>query len=688
MTDFLIEIGTEELPPKALKSLIDAFEQNVRDGLSNARLDCDDISAFATPRRLALLIHKLADKQADQTVTVKGPPVHIAFDDAGKPKPAATAFAKKCGVSVDELDREKTEKGEWLKYEKHEAGESMLSLIGPIIEKALLAMPIPRRMRWGDSAIEFVRPVHWVLALYGKKTPKLEILGVAAGNETVGHRFMSEGPIQIESPGDYEKTLKKEGRVIADLAKRRAKVVDSVEAAADAAGGIAIGSEELYDEVAALVEWPVAVTGAFEERFLKLPREIITATLSGHQRYFSIEGADGSLLPEFITIANIESSDPSKVSDGNERVVRPRLADAEFFWQTDLQSSLEERRESLANVVYQQGLGTIADKVERTIAIADQLAATVGVEGSSVRRAAALCKSDLVTGMVGEFPELQGVVGRYYAIENGEPAEVATAIGEHYKPRHASDTLPEARAGRVLAVADRLDTLAGLFATGKKPSGNRDPFGLRRAALAVIRILIECGLDVDLGESLAHALSLQPVKTSDDVHAELLQFFKDRLRGYATDRGHSVEAFEAVSVGGLGSLVDFERRLDAVSRFHELDDAESLSAANKRIANILKKAESGKLAAIDASLLNDDAERALYTEVQGVRSDVEPLLNAREYSAALTRLAALRPTVDAFFDDVMVMADDEAVRANRLALLAELRSMFLEVADISRLSAG
>lgn len=688
MTDFLIEIGTEELPPKALKSLIKAFEQGVLDGLAGARLDCDGVVPFASPRRLALLIENLSDRQPDQTVTVKGPPVKVAFDDRGAAKPAAEAFAKKCGVSVDALARESTPKGEWLTFEKHEAGEPMLSLIGPLIEKALLDMPIPRRMRWGDSPIEFVRPVHWVLALYGKDTADIEILGVRAGNVTRGHRFMSDGPITIGSPDEYEKVLKDQGRVIASLEKRRARVVDGVEAAADAAGGIAIGSDALYDEVTALVEWPVAVTGAFEQRFLTLPREIITATLSGHQRYFSIEGADGSLLPEFITISNIDSSDPSKVSDGNERVVRPRLADAEFFWQTDLATTLEDRREKLGAVIYQQGLGTIADKVERTVAIADRLAAAVGVDGSTVRRAASLCKSDLVTGMVGEFPELQGVVGRYYAIENGESADVAIAIEEHYLPRHASDVLPESRAGRVLAVADRLDTLAGLFVAGKKPSGNRDPFGLRRAALAIIRILIERGLDLDLDEAVEHAISLQPTPAKGDAHDELMQFFKDRLRGYATDRDHSVEAFESVSVGTLTSLVDFERRLDAVSRFSDLDDADSLSAANKRIANILKKAETDESRAVDASLLNDDAEKALYTEVQSTAADVEPLLNAREYSAALTRMAALRPSVDAFFDDVMVMADDDAIRTNRLALLSELRGMFLKVADISRLSTG
>lgn len=683
MKDFLIEIGTEELPPKALRTLIHDFAEGMQSQLAEARIDHGLIHPYATPRRLALVIEGLAERQSDQTLQLKGPPVKVAFDGDGVAQPAATAFADKCGVPVAALEREITDKGEWLVFRKHEEGASTVSLLSGMLSEALLGMSIPRRMRWGSSPIEFVRPVHWVLALHGEALLDLIILGVRSGEASFGHRFMSDGAIRIRTPDQYEATLRERGYVIADLDKRRDLIVRGVEAAARAEGGSVVATEALYDEVAALVEWPEPIVGSFDERFLSLPREVITSTLSGHQRYFSIEGEDGSLLPRFITVANIASSDPRKVVDGNERVVRPRLSDAEFFWNTDLKQPLEDRRRALASVVYQKGLGSIADKVTRVEGLVAMLAHALGVDPADSLRAAALCKSDLVTGMVGEFPELQGIVGRYYALEQGETPAVAAAIEEHYLPRHANDALPGSIAGQIVAVADRLDTLAGLFVLNKKPSGNRDPFGLRRAALAVIRILLECRLDIDLEMLLQAAVAAQPKEA--DISEELENFVSDRLRGYVVDRGFSQEAFAAVAASEPRSLVDFLARLDAVRGFHEMPESTSLAAANKRIANILKKADVVSAGEVDEALLQDAAEKTLYAEIQRAVGDVRPLMDEKRYAEVLTRLASLRAPVDAFFDDVMVMADDAAIRSNRLTLLSRLRDMFLGVADISRL---
>ncbi|MGI9202595.1 MAG: glycine--tRNA ligase subunit beta [Woeseiaceae bacterium] len=694
--DLLIELGTEELPPKALRMLRDAFSAAILNGLQNARLEVGPMHAFASPRRLAVVINDVGMAQQDRTVTQKGPPTSIAFDADGKPSKAGLAFAKKCGVEIESLIREGGESGEWLVYRSTEVGRAASTLIPEIVSAALDALPIPRRMRWGDNEVEFVRPVHWLVMLHGEEVVPGAVMHVESGRTTRGHRFQGAQHIEIQTPAEYAARLKSEGSVIADFDDRRSVVVEAVAKSAAAAGGMAVGGDDLYDEVAALTEWPVPVTGSFDEGYLALPKEVIIETLTSHQRYFPIETSGGKLLPAFVTLANLDSKEPERVRDGNERVIRPRLADAAFFWDSDQKTSLEKRAESLKKVVYQKGLGTLHDKSMRVAALASMLAEQTGADATLVTRAAVLAKCDLLTGMVGEFPELQGVMGRYYAEADGEPEAVSLAIGEQYLPRFAGDVLPVSFPGQVLAVADRLDTLAGVFLLGKKPTGNRDPFGLRRAALGVVRILIEKNLDIDFHEAVVAATVQQPI-TNEDRNANreaMYDYIVERMRGYFVDGalGFTAEMFESVLLLRPASLVDFHARLVAVADFLTLDAAVSLAAANKRTANILRKArlderEAGA-AGVDTALLQEDAERVLFHALQSAEKDVAPLIRNRSYAEALRRLAELKIPVDAFFDGVMVMAEDPALQQNRLALLSELRALFMGVADVSRLTAA
>jgi glycyl-tRNA synthetase beta chain len=690
--DFLIEIGTEELPPKALRPLMEAFGANLEAAIDDARLKRGSVRAYASPRRLAVVVDKLAAGQEDRAVEQKGPPVRIAFDDDGNPTAAAEAFAKKCGVAVVELERTSTDKGEWLVFNAVEKGRSVGELMPELLMRTLGSLPIPRRMRWGASDAEFVRPVHWIVMLHGREVIEASILGIAAGRESYGHRTHAPGPIDIAEPSGYLETLEHDGYVIADFRRRRDLVRDGVVAAAKQVGGSIVDGEALYDEVASLVEWPVPIVGAFDEVFLELPREVVVSTLTGHQRYFPVAGEDGRLLPYFVTVANLESKDPEQVIEGNERVIRPRLADAAFFWDTDRKQTLASREEALRDVVYQGGLGSLFDRCQRITRLAGWLAAKAGVDAAVAERAGALCKCDLLTGMVGEFPDLQGLMGRYYALSDGEPEAVAEAIAEHYLPRFAGDELPDTGPGQVLALAEKLDTLAGIFSIGKKPTGNRDPFGLRRAALGVVRILVECSIDIDLKAAIARAVDEQPRGKLDNAElaADLYAFITDRLRHYFLERdaGLSTETFDAVMVRQPASLVDFDRRLAAVQTFARLEQAESLSAANKRIANILRQAGDPEGLAVNRKRLELEAEKTLHNALRSARDKVEPMLAERRYAQVLNELADLRDPVDRFFDEVMVMVDDAAVRDNRLALLGELRALFLDVADISRLSIG
>ena len=710
--DFLVEFGTEELPPKALRGLEQAFASALLSGVDKAALEHGDLVSFATPRRLAVLVKRLAASQPEQDIRRRGPPVSAAFDAAGAPTRAAIAFAQSCGTTVEGLQRVDEGKGLFLFFIGTKPGAAVADLLPGIVRAALDALPVPRRMRWGSSDAEFVRPVHWLIMLYGKDVIPTTLLDTAAGNMTRGHRFHAPKPIRIAAPGSYERALRERGHVLADFTARRELIRAQVTMAASAAGqgGRALIGAALLDEVTALVEWPVPIVGRFEERFLQLPREVLISTLQEHQRYFPVEDEQGRLLPSFITVSNIESRDPEKVREGNERVVRPRLADAAFFWDQDRKQPLASRREALDAVTFQAKLGSLGDKTRRVRALAGEIAAVRNKERAETERAAELCKCDLLTAMVGEFPELQGIMGTYYALADGETPEVAVAIREHYLPRGAGDELPETHPGLAVAIADKLDTLTGIFAVGEKPTGTRDPLGLRRAAIGVLRILIETGLDLDLRRFVARALELTrvdieriagaagkpvPVIVAERVAGDVYDYIMERLRAYYLEGGGTramigaatmtTEMFDAVLASSPVSPLDFDARLKALRAFLDLPESASLTAANKRIANILRKAPGTPSTQIDVESLRESAEVRLFDSMRALREAVSVATAQREYTNALGRLAQLRPAVDEFFDQVMVMDEDPKLRANRLALLAQLQGLFAGVADLSRL---
>jgi glycyl-tRNA synthetase beta chain len=713
--DFLVEIGTEELPPKALLTLEQAFVAAFTAALARAGLGHGAVTGFATPRRLAILVQRLAARQPEQHLKRRGPPLSAAFDAEGRPTRAALAFAESCGTSLEALERFDEGKGTFLFFSGTRAGEHAVQLLPGLVQSALDQLPIPRRMHWGEGEALFVRPVHWVVMLYGHDVVPATLLDTPAGRHTYGHRFHAPKPITLASPGTYVRTLRERGWVIADFAERRERIRTQVAAAAAAVNGRALITESLLDEVTALTEWPVALGGSFEERFLSLPREVLTATLEDHQRYFPVEGTHGGLLPAFITVANIESRDPERVREGNERVVRPRLADAAFFWEQDRKTPLAERRTALDAVTYQAKLGSLGDKTRRVRALAGDIATAIGGARAAAERAAELSKCDLLTAMVGEFPELQGVMGSYYAQADGEPLEVAAALREHYLPRGAGDVLPETRTGLALAIADKLDTLAGIFAIGEKPTGTKDPFGLRRAALGVQRILIEKTLDLDLRSRIDAAVAavcvdvarLRPAARPEGgssaaapgapeaLGSEIYDFLMERLRAYYLEGAGApplpgraavtTEMFDAVLAARPASPLDFDARLKALSTFLELPEAGSLTAANKRIANILRKANAAPPASVDVERLRESAEVRLFDAMRGLRDAVTSATAQREYAGALGHLAQLRPAVDAFFDQVLVMDENPQLRANRLGLLAQLQGLFAGVADLSRL---
>jgi glycyl-tRNA synthetase beta chain len=691
--DFLFELGTEELPPGALPQLEAALREGIAGGLAAAGLRHGRIESFAAPRRLAVRVRRLAAQQPDQEIRRRGPPLRAAFDAGGAPTRAAQAFAASCGVALEALGRERDEKdNEYLWYGGTKPGAATVTLLPGVVSAALDALPIPKRMRWGASDAQFVRPVHWLVMLYGAEIVPATILGAVAGRATRGHRFHAPRELPLRAPASYEKTLLARGKVVASFAARRERIRSQVDEAATQAHGRAIFSDALLDEVTALVEWPVALAGRFDEKFLSLPREVLIATLQDHQRYFAVEDAHGTLLPWFITVSNIESRDPAVVRSGNERVVRPRLADAAFFWEQDRRTPLSGRIAALDRVTFQAQLGSIGDKARRVAALAASLASTCRAQPARVARAAQLCKCDLLTAMVGEFPELQGVMGAYYAQADSEDAEVATAIREHYLPRGAGDVLPATPSGMALALADRIDTLAGIFAIGQRPSGTRDPFGLRRAAIGVLRLARERTLEFDLRALIDQSVAAQPVADigarAAAVADEVYGYVMERLRAqYLEDAasGVSTEIFDAVLATAPRSLLDADARLAALVSFLALPEAASLAAANRRIANILKKSAAGALTTIDAALLQPGAERSLHAALLQHRPTVEAALARADYGGAFTVLARLRPEIDAFFDGVMVNDPDARLRNNRLALLGELRALFTRIADLSRL---
>ena len=684
--DFLVELGTEELPPKALLRLSHSFRDELVRGLASSHLDHGEVSAYATPRRLAVLVEDLLLRQPDQRFERRGPAVSAAFDAAGKPTQAALGFARSCGVEVDALQRLETDKGAWLVHRGVQPGAPAAELLPGLVQQALDRLPIAKRMRWGSGRSEFVRPVHWLVMFLGEEVVPASVLGVESGNRTYGHRFHAPAPITLRNPREYRARLAEEGRVIVDFAERRERVRSQVEAAASAAGGKAVLDDELLDEVTALVEWPVAIAGRFEEKFLEVPPEALISSMQGHQRYFPVRDADGRLLPVFIAVANIESRQPELVRQGNERVIRPRLADAAFFWEQDRKRPLADRIEQQRSVVFQQQLGSVYAKTERVVALCRWLAERLGADVALAERAGWLSRCDLYTEMVGEFPELQGIMGRYYATHDGEPAEVAVALDELYQPRFAGDDVPASTLGQILAIADRADTLIGIFAIGREPTGDRDPFALRRAALGMMRTLIERELDVDLQALLQAAAELLPDELEAGKRVEqVFDFCLERLRVYYTDQGVATELYDAVAALRPSQPLDFHHRLQACRAFVQLPEAEALAAANKRIRNILRRADTDIPDAVDPQALQDAAERALHQAVEEAAVEVAPLLAEHRYESALTRLAQLRGPVDHFFDEVMVMADDARLRSNRLALLQRLENLFLRIADISRL---
>lgn len=681
--DILFELRTEELPPRTLSTLSIALEEGVLNGLDTAGIPHGNVQRFATPRRLAVRVLSCAEFAPDRRMERRGPPVAASFDAAGLPTQAANAFAKSCGVPVADLERLATEKGSWLAFRGTEPGAATLSVLGDIINQAVTGLPIARRMRWGASAVEFVRPVHSVVLLYGDDVVSVEVLGVTSDRITVGHRFHAPRPISLKTPGSYESRLRS-AKVIVDFAKRRDLIRSGVTAAAAAAGGIALIEDALLDEVTALVEWPVPIAGRFDERFLALPREVVIATVQEHQRYFPVQGADGRLMGAFVTVSNIQSRDPAKVREGNERVVRPRLSDAAFFWELDRKISLDEHAAQLSDVTFQTRLGSYADKTGRIKVLALNIGERISA-GSDVGRAADLAKADLMTAMVGEFPELQGIMGRYYAEAQGEPTELASALEEHYRPRFAGDSLPGTKTGQALALADKIDTLVGIFAIEQRPTGTKDPFGLRRAALGVLRILLEGGLDLDLRELLDAAAANQPVKRAG-VAAEAYDFIVERLRGLLMERsqGTTTEMVDAVLASRPHSPLDAEIRLRALEEFLRLPDAGILTAINKRIGNILRKAPSGDFS-VRLTALTEDAEMALHRVLDDLSESVSTAISQGRYADALRASSGLRAPVDEFFESIMVMDDDLERRSNRLALLRRVQVLLGGVADLSRL---
>ena len=679
--DFLVELGTEELPPKALATLGDAFLAGIEKGLQAAGLNYTAKHVYAAPRRLAVLIRNLDTQQPDRSINVDGPPRQAAFDAEGNPTQAALGFAKKCGVELSDIDQS----GAKLRFSQHIPGKATASLLPTIVEDSLNDLPIPKRMRWGARREEFVRPTQWLVMLFGDEVVDCTILAQTAGRESRGHRFHHPENVRISAPANYQEDLRK-AYVLADFAERRELISKRTAELAMQQEGTAIVPPALLDEVTALVEWPVPLVCSFEERFLEVPQEALITTMQDNQKYFCLLDVDGKLLPRFITVANVESRDPKQIIEGNEKVVRPRLTDAEFFFKQDKKQPLESFNERLQNVVFQAQLGSVFDKAERVGKLAAFIAGKIGGDAQRAARAGLLSKCDLATEMVGEFPEMQGVAGYYYALNDGEPEDVALALNEQYMPRGAGAELPSTLTGAAVAIADKLDTLVGIFGIGMLPTGSKDPYALRRAALGVLRILIEKQLDLDLNDAVEFAVAQFGAKVKSAGLAEqVLEFIFDRLRARYEDEGIDVATYLSVRALKPGSALDFDQRVQAVQAFRQLPEAAALAAVNKRVSNLLSKAEGAIATQVEPKYFDNANEFSLYSAIQQADQAVQPMAASRQYTESLARLAALREPVDAFFEAVMVNAEDANVRANRYALLSRLRGLFLGVADISLL---
>lgn len=684
--NFLAEIGTEELPPKALKKLAVAFKDNVEQELTQAGLAFDTVEWFASPRRLAVKVLGLAEAQPSKKVEKRGPAVAAAFDAEGKPTKAAEGWARGCGISVDQAERLVTDKGEWLVHRAVIEGQPTKNLLLGIISNALAKLPIPKTMRWGDKSEQFVRPVHTVTLLFGDELIEGDILGVASGRTIRGHRFLGQQEFTIDNADQYPQLLAEKGSVIADFEQRKAIIRQDAEKAAAKVGGIADIEEDLLDEVTSLVEFPVVMTAKFEERFLAVPAEALVYTMKGDQKYFPIYDQNGKLLPNFIFVSNINPQDQSSVIEGNEKVVRPRLSDAEFFFKTDLKQRLEDNLPRLKTVLFQQQLGTLFDKTERIEKLSGEIAAQIGADVAKAERAGLLSKCDLMTNMVFEFTDTQGVMGMHYARHDGEDEEVAVALNEQYMPRFAGDELPRSLVACSVALADKFDTLVGIFGIGQHPKGDKDPFALRRAALGVLRIIVEKNLPLDLVDLAQKAAALYGEKLSNaNVVEDVVDFILGRFRAWYQEEGIAVDVIQSVLACRPTKPADFDARVKAVNHFRTLDAAQALAAANKRVQNILSKVDGALPENIDLSLCREPQEINLAERVLELQRELQPLFEKGDYQTALSRLADLRESVDSFFDNVMVNAEDEKLRQNRLALLKNLRDLFFKVADISLL---
>ncbi|EMI7478930.1 glycine--tRNA ligase subunit beta [Morganella morganii] len=683
---FLTEIGTEELPPKALRSLAESFAANLTAELAAANLTHGDVTWYAAPRRLAVKIVGLAESAADREVEKRGPAIAQAFDAEGKPTKAAEGWARGCGITVDQADRMVTDKGEWLLYRAVEKGNKAKELLADMVSRALAKLPIPKLMRWGDKETHFVRPVHTVTMLMGADVIPGEVLGISSDRVIRGHRFMGEAEFTIAHADEYPAILETRGKVMADYDARKAMIKRDAEKAALALGGVADLTDSLLEEVTSLVEWPVVLTAKFEEKFLAVPSEALVYTMKGDQKYFPVYDKNGNLMPNFIFVANIESSDPSQIIAGNEKVVRPRLADAEFFFKTDCKKRLEDNLPRLSTVLFQQQLGTLRDKTDRLEALAGWIAGQIGADVNHATRAGLLAKCDLMTNMVFEFTDTQGVMGMHYARHDGESEDVALALKEQYQPRYAGDNLPSTPVSDALAIADKMDTLAGIFGIGQHPKGDKDPFALRRAALGVLRIIVEKGYNLDLETLTQEAVRLYGDKlTNANVVTDVVDFMLGRFRAWYQEQGYAIDTIQAVLARRPTRPADFDARMKAVTHFRTLEEAAALAAANKRVSNILSKSDDALNDTVLASLMNAPEEIRLAAYVTDLKTQLAPLYAEGRYQEALTELASLRESVDAFFDSVMVMDKDDNIRRNRLTLLNELRNLFLGVADISLL---
>ena len=681
--NFLVEIGTEELPPKALKTLATSFADNVEAELNQAGLSFDKIEWFAAPRRLAVKVLNLATQQPSKEIEKRGPAVSAAFDAEGKPTKAAEGWARGCGITVDQAERIATDKGEWLVHRAKIEGQPTKNLLNDIVANALAKLPIPKPMRWADKTVQFIRPVHTVTMLLGDELIEGEILGVASARTIRGHRFLGEKEFEIQHADQYPQLLREKGSVVADFNERKAEILAKSQAKATALGGVADIEESLLEEVTSLVEYPNVLAAKFEERFLAVPAEALVYTMKGDQKYFPIYDKDGKLLPHFIFVSNINPEDPTAIIEGNEKVVRPRLTDAEFFFKTDLKQKLVDRLPRLETVLFQQQLGTLKDKTDRIEQLAGEIAKQIGADEAKAKRAGLLSKCDLMTNMVFEFTDTQGVMGMHYARHDGEDEEVAVALNEQYMPRFAGDELPKSLVASAVALADKFDTLTGIFGIGQAPKGSADPFALRRAALGALRIIVEKNLPLDLEDLVKKSAALFGDKlTNKNVVTDVVDFMLGRFRAWYQDEGIAVDVIQAVLARRPTRPADFDARVRAVSHFRTLDSAEALAAANKRVSNILAKADAA-IGEINLTACVEPAEKALAEAVLALRTEVQPLIAKGDYTAVLDKLANLRAPVDNFFDNVMVNAEDPALRQNRLAILNTLQDLFLQVADIS-----